>query len=118
MKIKMEINELAGDEKMYLLIKLMEDMRGDWSERCKERANKILEIAKELKLDKTIGLAKCYLNHLEELGGSDGRAFRTDWEYGGYENAPLPMIKSFSRELLSAIKSELNYPEYALPGED
>jgi hypothetical protein len=96
----------------------MKDMRGSWANRCKERAELILQIATELNIRATINLTEKYLALWDDndyTGDYDGRHFRTNWKYGGYEEAPMPRLESFSRELLCEIKNQLEAPENALP---
>lgn len=102
---------MNNEEKTYLLIMLLKDMRGDWSCNIKNRVSKIIELGQELELGEVVNNANAYL----ENGDLDGRWFRDSWENGGYEDAPLPNIETFSVELLSEIRNNLNYPEYALP---
>jgi hypothetical protein len=106
---------MNDDEKLYLMIKIMEDLRGDWSRRCIERVNKVEELAIELGYPLTVALVNDYVMESEETGDWDGRYFRRDWSSGGYVNAPLPQLETYSAELLMNIKSFCNYPEYALP---
>lgn len=102
-------------EKLYLMIKIMRDLRGDWSNSCVERAETVIKLATELKLPTVISCTKEYIKHSKEVDDWDGRWFRCSWETGGYEDAPLPELKTFSKELLIEIKRIINYPENALP---
>jgi hypothetical protein len=108
--------KMKSDEKLYLLISLLKDMRGDWSSNIDSRVNKIIELGEELGHKQVVKSAKDYMRNVAN-GDSDGRWFRDSWENGGYENAPIPNLQTFSRELLIEIYKHLNYPEYGLPEE-
>lgn len=103
------------EEKLYLMIAIMKDLRGDWGYGAKDRAEKVIELSGELGMEIVEKSAKDYIANCEESGDWDGRWFRDSWKNGGYEDAPMPELEVFSRELLCGIRQHLNYPEYGLP---
>jgi len=108
---------LTKKEKFNLMINIMTDLRGDWSNNCESRANKIKEIALELGHVKTVILVEEYFEYINITGDTDGRHFRCNWEeYGGYEGAPnmLKNDTSISKKYIQAIQDNCNYPEYRL----
>lgn len=109
--------ELTKNEKFNLMIILMKDLRGDWSNSCSERANKVKELATELNYPKTVKLVNLYFKFIKEYGDTDGRHFRTSWKmFGGYENAPdkLKKCKSLSKKYIQAIIENCNHPDLRL----
>ena len=111
------MDELTKEEKFNLMIALMEDLRGDWSELYEERANKVKELAIELGYSKTVTLVDSYFKGISKHGDPDGRHFRCDWEmFGGYEGAPdkLKDCESLRKIYISAIKKWCNFPENRL----
>lgn len=68
---------MSRDEKIFLLAKILESIRGNWSWGIEERLDRALELANELELyDVVMEIDSFYL--LEDM---DGRYFR-DCRYG------------------------------------
>lgn len=107
-------------EKAILCLMIMRDLRGNWAYFVTERVLKVIDLAKELKWDKTVNLCKKFLNNLSEDGDGDGdgdgRYFRCDFkDYGGYENSLLQtcdknFLSSYSNEFQKLYIEYLTYP--------
>lgn len=107
---------LTKDEKHTLMIVIMRDLRGDWTN-PKDRAEIVKDLAHELGNIPAFEKAKIFLTKIKE-GTQDGRIFRDDFVSGGYENSETllndPKCKNLSKNLLSAIFSTCNYPHEIL----
>jgi hypothetical protein len=103
---------MENDEKRFLMIALMRDLRADWSHDYETRANKVKELATDLDHPATIVLVDSYFNGIKEYGDADGRHFRTPWQFGGYEGAPWVKPVRVSKELMETMQI-IHYPEEA-----
>lgn len=74
-------------EKIFLLDRILHDIRGDWSEfsDLEGRVRKARELAVELELYAHVERIDMYNKERYETGDNDGRAFRAHYTYGGYE---------------------------------
>lgn len=71
------------NEKILLLQKVMEDIRGDWGSNLSDRIEDAINLAEELDFPKTIKLLCEYKEYVED-GDNDGRFLRCHYEDGGY----------------------------------
>lgn len=107
---------LTKEEKHTLMIVLMRDLRGDWSN-AKNRAEIVKYLAHELGNIPAFEKAKIFLANITK-DTEDGRIFRDDFICGGYENAETliddPKCKTISKNLLRAIFAVCSYPHKIL----
>lgn len=107
---------LTKEEKHTLMVVLMRDLRGDWSD-AKSRAEIVKDLAHELGNIPAFEKSKIFLTKIQE-GSEDGRIFRDDFVSGGYENAETllndPKCKNLSKNLLRAIFVVCSYPHEIL----
>jgi hypothetical protein len=110
-------------EKMLLVQLILEDIRGNWAYNAEERAEKALELCKEIanatnNEDYSILADYCatYINSSRRWDDWDGRFFRQPFPMG-YENMNSQhnlknTFKDKSKEFKSIAKEYLTYPEY------
>lgn len=101
------------NEKMLLLDLLLQDIRGNWGWENKSRTSLALTLAEELGLNEHINKINDYLN----LEYKDGRYFRTDFKYGGYEGMSSYHNLEYtyhdkSEEFKKLADGYLTYPDY------
>ena len=105
---------MSREEKLLLLQLILEDVRGNWGWNLGSRIDSALELAIVLDLKPHISSIKEYLVNCAD-GDNDGRFFRMNYKYGGYENMEElhglePTIMDKSDEFKSEVYV-LIYPE-------
>lgn len=102
---------MSEDEKKALLVILMEDIRGNWGWEKKSRVSRLHELATELEILQVLDRVNEYINLCSE-GEDDGRYFRVDFKYGGYENPPFKINRDFNSYSDEFKKEALGYLTY------
>lgn len=106
---------MNNNEKLFLLEHILRDIRGNWGWGLKERVDRALQLADELKLQTHIDSICQYITDCKE-GDNDGRFFRMSYKSGGYEGMGLlhgldNNKNNKSGELIQEINRILTYPE-------
>lgn len=104
------------NEKLLLLQLILEDIRGNWGWDVEPRLAYALKLAQELALPEHVSRIEAAMAHQQE-GELDGRLFRCQWSWGGYEDGEqihgLPStIGNRSRDFQKAALGILTYPFY------
>jgi len=105
-------------EKIFLLDRILHDIRGDWSEfsDLEGRVRKARELAYELELDTHVERIDMYNKERVETGDNDGRVFRAHYIYGGYEGISELHGMNYSKEgkseeLIEEIYNVCSHPD-------
>ena len=108
---------MLKEEKILLLQLILEDIRSNWG--CcdlEPRVNMALNLAEELGLTEHVSRIKNYIKLCNE-GDCDGRFFRINYKYGGYEDMKElhgleATILDKSDDFMKTADAILTYPEY------
>lgn len=103
-------------EKLLLIQLILEDIRGNWADELESRTNLALRLAEELNLQRHVESISEFQKTMNSYY-CDGRYFRTNYEYGGYEGMSTlhgleHKLEGRSEEFKKLDLDTLTYPEH------